>query len=347
MRKMVSVIIPCYNLDADIFSVCMNSVLNQSIGLDNIEIILVNDASQDNGATDRLLSQYECRYPDNIKVICLEYNMRQGGARNIGLEYADGEYVTFLDSDDWVEDTLYARAYDMAVENNLDLVYFFHQAVKGDLKLPLDDLDTPSGVYQVSSVEQRKSFIMQQIIDLRCTTKLYKRSFLMETGVQFPEHKVYEEPKFTYPLLYYGTRFGVFAEVLYNYRMNENSTMNTSHTFERLRNHPEVQLMLFEEMAERKLLDEYYDEITYHFMHSYFVETLLFAANQNIVLPIEYFREMQNTVLTLIPAWRENPYIKGQSDDVLPGILEKGLQAGFSQETLSDFVKWVKQLFNS
>ena len=352
MQKKVSIIIPCYNLAATVdrasehtaFDICMDSVLNQSIGLDNLEIILVNDASND-GATDLILSRYEHKYPENIKVISLEHNMRQGGARNIGLSYAEGEYIAFLDSDDWVENTLYAKAYNMAAENDLDLVYFFHQAVRGDLKLPLDDLDTPSGVYQVSTIEQRKCFVIQQIIDLRCTTKLYKRSFVVESGVQFPEHKIYEEPKFTYPLLFYGTRYGVLAEVLYNYRMNENSTMNTSHTFERLKNHPEVQFMLFAEMAERSLLDTYYDEITYHFLHSYFAETLLFAANQNIVLPIEYFQEMQNTVLTLIPAWKENLYIKNQLDTVLPKILERGLQTSFSQEALSDFIRWVKQLW--
>lgn len=353
MKKKVSVIIPCHNLDAagikperTVFDICMDSVLNQSIGLEHLEIILVNDASADHGVTDHILSQYEHKYPQYITVISLGENVRQGGARNVGLSYASGEYVAFLDSDDWVENTLYEQAYDMAKENHLDLVYFFHQAVKGDLKLPLDDLDTPSGVYRISSTEQRKAFIMQQIIDLRCTTKLYRRSFLTETAVQFPEHKIYEEPKFTYPLLYYGTSFGVLAEVLYNYRMNENSTMNTSHTFERLKNHPEVQFMLFAELAERNLLDIYYDEITYHFLHSYFAETLLFAANQNIVLPVEYFRQMQETVLTLIPAWKENPYVKNQPDTVLPKILEQGLQTGFSQETLSDFIKQVKQLWS-
>lgn len=353
MPKKVSVIIPCYNLDtaADresghtVFDVCMHSVLNQSIGLDNLEIILVNDASADDGVTEQILSQYEQKYPKHITVVSLENNVRQGGARNIGLDYAAGEYVAFLDADDWVDTTLYEKAYNMAAENALELVYFFHQAVRGNLKLPLDDLDTPSGIYHVSAIEQRKCFIMQQIIDLRCTTKLYKRSFLQKTGVRFPEHKIYEEPKFTYPLLFYGTRFGVLAEILYNYRMNQNSTMNTSHTFERLKNHPEVQFMLFAEMAERNLLDIYYDEITYHFLHSYFAETLLFAANQNIVLPTEYFREMQNTVLTLIPAWKENPYLKNPSDTVLPAILKRGLESRFSKETLDEFIRWVKQIW--
>lgn len=354
MGKKVSIIIPCFNLTKtcdcgdgkeDVFDTCMQSVFCQTIGMENVEIVLVNDASTDAGNTDLILRHYEQQYPEDVIVVTLSENMRQGGARNVGLSYATGEYVAFLDADDWVDVTLFEKTCKMADHYDLDMVYFFHQAVKGDLKVPMDDMDTPTGVYEVHTVLDRKAFLMTQIVDLRCTTKLYRRAFLKETGVSFPEHKIYEEPKFTYPLLFYGTKYGVLAENLYNYRMNENSTMNTSHRFERLRNHPEVQFSLFKEMVERELLEEYYDEITYHFLHSFFCETLLFSANQNIEVPIDFFMAMQNIVKQCIPDWEQNTYIKMSPESVTSVILQLGLKQQYDQETLTEFCKRIKQVW--
>ena len=98
--KKVSVIVPCYNA-AEYLDRCMEHLLKQTIGTENMEIILIDDASTDDGATLGLLTAYEEKYPDTILVIALEENMRQGGARNIGISYAGGEYLVFCDADDW------------------------------------------------------------------------------------------------------------------------------------------------------------------------------------------------------------------------------------------------------
>lgn len=102
----ISVIVPCYNC-AEYVSNCINSILNQTIGFENIELLLIDDASTDN--TSDILKKYEERYPDNIGVILCEKNGRQGTARNIGLQYASGEYVSFVDSDDWIRSDMYER----------------------------------------------------------------------------------------------------------------------------------------------------------------------------------------------------------------------------------------------
>lgn len=82
-EKQISVIVPCYNASAFIPR-CMTYLLKQTIGIENMEIILVDDASTDNGATLKLLYSYEKQYPDNIIVIASSENRRQGGARNLG-----------------------------------------------------------------------------------------------------------------------------------------------------------------------------------------------------------------------------------------------------------------------
>lgn len=352
MACRVSIIIPCYNLtqracDAEgrtAFDICMDSVLRQTIGLANMEIILVNDASTDDGRTADILQAYEQQYPEHITVIHLEENQRQGGARNIGLKYAGGTYVAFLDADDWVDESLYERAVALADKEQSDMVYFFHQAVKGKLKQPMDDISLPLHTWIVETTEQRKQFLMTQVIDYRCTTKLYRRELLAATAVRFPVHKIYEEPMFTYPLMFYGRKYTVLPELLYNYRINPDSTMNTSHTFERLKNHPEVQLMLLSELADRNLLDTYYNEISYHFLHSYFMETMLFAGNQNICIPAVYFGAMQQTVLQLFPAWENNPYIEKSEEDILYVVLSEGLKLPLNQEAIQGFCQKVKML---
>lgn len=105
-KYIISAIIPCYNVEKYIDR-CLSSVVQQSIGMEHMQIILVNDASTDNTLEKLLL--WETRYSDNILVITYEQNIRQGGARNIGLNYATGDYIGFVDSDDWIEPDMYDR----------------------------------------------------------------------------------------------------------------------------------------------------------------------------------------------------------------------------------------------
>ena len=90
--KKVSVIIPCYNA-VKWLPKCFVSLAEQTIGIDNLELIFVNDASTDEGATWAMLSELERAYPESIMIIDLPQNRRQGGARNEALKYASGEYV--------------------------------------------------------------------------------------------------------------------------------------------------------------------------------------------------------------------------------------------------------------
>ena len=99
--KKVSVVVPCYNASMYLDK-CLEYLLHQTIGIENIEIILVNDASTDDGATWGLITKYEQNYPDTIIAVNLEENLRQGGARNVGVSYASGEYHIFCDAEDWV-----------------------------------------------------------------------------------------------------------------------------------------------------------------------------------------------------------------------------------------------------
>ena len=112
----VSVIVPFYNVEKYIEK-CLNSLVNQT--LEEIEIILVNDGSQDN--SEEKAKEFEKRYPNKIKY----YKKANGGlgdARNFGIKYATGEYIAFLDSDDFVEPTMYEEMYKKAKQENADMI---------------------------------------------------------------------------------------------------------------------------------------------------------------------------------------------------------------------------------
>lgn len=111
--KKVSIVVPCYNV-AQYLDRCVESLVNQTIGIENLEIILVDDASTDAGRTWDRITETEKRFPDSVLAVSLSENLRQGGARNVGISYAGGEYLMFCDADDRLvleaAECLYERA---------------------------------------------------------------------------------------------------------------------------------------------------------------------------------------------------------------------------------------------
>ena len=113
----ISVIIPVYNVEKYLKE-CLDSVINQT--LKDIEIICVNDGSTDNSLN--ILENYAKK--DNRIIVISQKNKGLSGARNTGLKYCSGEYVSFIDSDDYVSKDLFELTYNNAISNNSDLVIF-------------------------------------------------------------------------------------------------------------------------------------------------------------------------------------------------------------------------------
>ena len=118
-KPKVSVIIPCYNAERYI-DICIKSLLQQTIGFENIEVILVNDASTD--ATLDCMNKYENAYPENVMIINYEENHRQGYARNLGVQYSSADYITFLDVDDYVAPDMLEIMWNKIQSGNYDYV---------------------------------------------------------------------------------------------------------------------------------------------------------------------------------------------------------------------------------
>ena len=125
MSVKVSVIIPVYNVEKYLQD-CIDSLINQT--LQEIEFIFVNDASPDNCLA--ILLNNEKKYPDKIRVIDSKVNLKQGGARNLGIKAAKGEYIGFVDSDDIVACDMFELLYESVKKDNSDVAFVNYESVK-------------------------------------------------------------------------------------------------------------------------------------------------------------------------------------------------------------------------
>ena len=115
----LSIIVPVYNMVADgKLAFCMDSLLAQTV--EDYEIIAVDDCSTDDSL--QLLREYEKKNPEKVRVIASPENRRQGGAKNLGLRAAKGEWIGFIDSDDWIGQNYYKVLLDKAEETGADIV---------------------------------------------------------------------------------------------------------------------------------------------------------------------------------------------------------------------------------
>lgn len=306
--KKVSVIIPCYNA-AKWLPKCFLSLVNQTIGIGQIELIFVDDASNDDGATWSMLQEFEKAYPDSIMVIHLEQNMRQGGARNIALAYASGEYVAFVDADDFVAENFLEEVYQKANTSDAEIVQFGYWYYTDQVGAVEAKQRVKAQSIQIESIEQRKQFLIDEIITYGCWNKLYKKEMIQKAGVRYAEHVIYEEPLFVYPLLFYVNRVEIIDKPYYYYRQNEAGTMrNDMKQVKTLKMHADVQFAVWNFMKATPFFQIFYEEIKLYFLHTFYFETVLFAKQRGLEVPIELKSWMEKIIKTEVREYQHSEY---------------------------------------
>ena len=203
----VSVIVPVYNVEKYITR-CLTSLVNQTI--DDLEIILVNDGSKDN--SEQIIRQFKKDYKNIIYV--KKENGGLSSARNFGLIYATGEYVAFLDSDDYVDRTLYQKMYEKAKATNSDFVecdfiWKYPNREKIDVGFRYKD--------------KKEMFEKARVV---AWNKLIKREIIINKKIEFPVGLYYEDVEFFYKLLPYINTFAFVEEPLIYYVQRDNSIVN-------------------------------------------------------------------------------------------------------------------------
>ena len=208
----VSVIVPVYNVEKYIDK-CLNSLVNQT--LKEIEIILVNDGSPDN--SQEIIDKYVKKYPRKIKSYIKE-NGGQGSARNFGLEKAEGEYIGYVDSDDFIELDMYEKLYNKASKNNLDIV------ICGSYNVTEAGIKTIELDRELFKDKKKNAFFGRMAV----WNKIYKRELLLNSGIKFRSKLWYEDLDFTVQILCMAKKIGYVNKPFYNYLIREGSTMNNS-----------------------------------------------------------------------------------------------------------------------
>lgn len=223
---LLSVIIPVYKVEGYLEQ-CVEGVLRQS--LTDLEVLLVNDGSPD--GCPGLCDEY-ARKDSRVRVVHQD-NLGLAGARNSGLRLARGDYVAFLDSDDYLEPDAYAKLYAMAVRHNADIVFCQAQyfddttgkviAAEDSSSLPLFSGEIFSGAFTWRDVGADKIFSYDSFVV--AWNKICKRSFLAEFRADFPLGLIYEDNPFYFQTIFAAKRLCVVRERLVTYRINRKGSI--------------------------------------------------------------------------------------------------------------------------
>ena len=223
----ISVIVPVYNVEKYLKR-CVDSILNQD--MKEIEIILVNDGSTDSSPS--ICDKY-IKEDSRIKVIHKK-NSRVAAARNDGIRVATGKYISFIDSDDWIESNMYKSMYEKAEEFNVDFI-MCDLSKKGVDKSYNVSQPISSGFYDKERIKNElfPCLIMFENIEFPPTisncTCLFKREFLIKNNIFYDEDIHYcEDSIFGSKAMYNANRFYYMKnKYFYNYFYNSNSTTST------------------------------------------------------------------------------------------------------------------------
>ncbi len=213
-KYLASLIIPVYNVEKYLRK-CLDSAVNQT--LRDVEIIIVNDGSTDGCLS--IIHEYALK-DERIKVID-QKNMGLSAARNNGLGIAVGDYIAFMDSDDWMDTCFLEKMYETAESCNADIVicnhlYTFDKG--GKVSLP-----SYNKTQELSSEDALRMLIKDSGIQSFAWGKLYSKHLFQAEDIGYPEGLFFEDVATTFKLFYYAKKVAFVNEPLYYYLQRRGS----------------------------------------------------------------------------------------------------------------------------
>lgn len=287
----VSVIVPIYNVE-NYLEKCIQSLINQT--LKEIEIILVNDGSKD--SSGKIAKSYQEKYPNQIIYLEKE-NGGLSDARNYAIPYATGEYIAFLDSDDYVELTTYEEMYQIAKKENSDMVECdFYWEYPNKVK-------TDVGVIYHNPKE------MLEKVRVVAWNKLIRREVMKQTKLQFPKGYRYEDVEFTYKLLPYLGKVSFLKKPCVHYIQREGSIANLQN--ERNREIFEVLERVINYYQEKGFYEEYQVQLEYVYTRYLLCSSFLRMVKiSDKKLRKQLLKETWISLNTMFPDWKKNQILK-------------------------------------
>ncbi len=264
----LSIIVPVYNMASDHkLEYCLDSLVNQTV--EDYEIIAVDDCSTDNSM--EILKEYERRFPEKFRAVHSEVNRHQGGAKNIGLRMAKGEWIGFIDSDDWIRPDMYERLIERAKSTGADLagcdycVTDVHSMEVG--QIVHNNKKSQSGIL---NKEKRASLILD---GGSLVVKIFRRSMIMEKELWFPEDIFYEDNALGNSYLVLAKHFEYIEEPMYYYYQHDTSTVHTISP-KRCEDRMEAGRLMLAEAKRHGYFEELRPELEYSFTLLFYINTL-------------------------------------------------------------------------
>lgn len=262
----LSIIIPMYNSEEYIEN-CIKSLLNQDIKKSNYEIIVVNDGSIDRG--ENIIKKYQ-KDNKNIRLI----SVKNGGvsyARNIGIDNSMGEYLFFVDSDDYIAYNSIGRVLDTAIENNLEMIFFDIKRTNSNIEY----VSKYSDYCKYNNIYDGIKYFTEMNVNNGPWHFFIKNKFLIDNNIKFKEGRFCEDGMFLIKSIFKLKRVSYVNADIYRYVIRESSTTNKK-TKEHL----------------NKLIDDFMYAIIY--INKYYLKAI------NEKYPIEFIKKLES---------RRNSYI--------------------------------------
>lgn len=284
----VSVIIPVYNSEKYL-NKCLDSLVNQT--LRDIEIIIVNDGSTDN--SEKIIKSY---LNDSRINYFAQENQGQAAARNRALKLAKGEYIAFVDSDDYVDLNMLEELYNAANSMYDIVVCDFYQTY-----LNKENIDEYCSIMKKNEgIISCKDYLFA---GAGPWNKIYSRKFLLDNNFSFPEGIVYEDYASIPTLAIYNPKIYYVKKAFLHYVQSEESTMRATTYRKKFENIFDASYYLYDHMKNHGFDEELTYLLAYHFLYMGSLNFYRFGKYEKIDLISNFMKEH-------FPRWYNNKYVK-------------------------------------
>lgn len=255
-RYKISVIVPIYNVEKWLRE-CLNSLVNQTVPF--YEIILVNDGSTD--SSPKICNEYKIVY-NNIKVFS-QINQGQSTARNTALKYCSGDFVWFIDGDDYISSYANERLINILKKyTDLDVIYFDRRAkydIKCNYKTPSRNKILEEGDVLLGIDFYKGEFLGGNLTISPCLS-ICKFSLIKENNIKFSDGLYYEDNLFCLQIAFWANKVTQINDTLYIRRWRENSTMTSPITLKKVYDLLKINQLIIDFIYENKM---FYDDVKF------------------------------------------------------------------------------------
>ncbi|MBR0093313.1 MAG: glycosyltransferase, partial [Lachnospiraceae bacterium] len=309
-QKKISVIIPCYNAEVYLGE-CLDSIFAQTYPQEAIEVIAVNDASTD--ATGDVLKRYEAQHVEQMMLVECAANMGQGHARNLGLEYATGFYITFVDADDRIPPEYLSILEKKAEEHECEVVRCGYRMYNDDGTT--SDLCMPEEVYHgLLRSPVRNQFILTQGYKFGNAAwgNLFRTDFIRKYDLYFPEGVRMEDVFFHENWLLRVDSCCTTDQTRYEYRSHFGSIMLSENLKDYYMDAFYVQDAVYEKLLGEGLLQGLQTEMAFIYYYKGYVIPMEYLIYGDPVIPFseENVLMLRDTVMKKFPDIRNNPHVR-------------------------------------